>query len=514
MLLRFKSVRSHWPIAVILIFAAGIRLWGVDFGLPYAYHVDEPRYIHSAVGIIQSGNLNPGWFNQPSLYTYLVTILIGGYYLFGRLIGNFQTVDDLFRPPYHFDGFIDLPNEFLIARLLTIIFGIATIWLVYYTARRWMGNIGAIVAALFLAVSIFHVSSSRFIATDVPVAFFAVLTLYAAGQIAEGGGLRDYLLAGIALGLAIGTKYSAYVLVLPIILAHLLAWRRGTTKLLSTSLLWLTLSTGFTAFITTPFALFDSSSFIEDVIYEWRHHKILGHIGAEGDSAQWLSLELISRSDRWLTITAIFGFGLGLFRKNWKILLVFSFTIAYFISMATNSVRFERFLVPLIPALALAAGYFIGELYEQYSGKNRQLIITAVVVLILIEPAISVMRSGQILSNPDTRTIARNWIKENIPTGSRIAREAFAPNLDGMGYDVNTFSRLNEHPVLWYVENGFDYLVFAQARYGNLYDEPDRYAEQIAGYNALFESLTLVSELRGSYVDRPDHVIRIYSSPP
>lgn len=509
-----REIRVGWLIGVILIIAFTARLWGINFGLPYAYHIDEPRYLHSAVGIIQSGNLNPGWFYQPSLYIYLITVIIGGYYLFGRLIGQFQSTDDLFRPPYSFDGQIELPIEFLLARLLTAFLGVATILLIYYVARRWMGKAGAIVTALLLAVSIFHVQSSHFIATDVPVAFFIVLTLYAAGYIVDGGNLRHYMLAGLAIGLAIGTKYSAYVIVIPVLLAHLIAWRRGKTRLVSTFLLWSGLVAIGTAILTTPYSLLDYPQFIDDVVYEWRHHKVIGHIGAEGDSARWLASRLWNSSDRWLTVAAIIGFGLGIWQREWKILLVLSFALTYFLSMASNLVRFERFLVPLIPALTLAAGYAFAVIFERWPSRNVRFAMVILLGLMLVEPAIAIIRTNRTLAQSDVRTIARAWIQDNLPPGSKIAREMYAPNLDGMGYEVEKFSRLNENSVSWYKEQGFDYLIFAQARYGNVFNNPELYGEQIAKYQALFDNLELVVTLTGSYVDRPNHDILIYRSIP
>jgi hypothetical protein len=99
-------LKRHWLIGLVVITAVFVRLWGIDFGLPYAYHVDEPRFIYSAVGSLQSGDPNPGWFQQPSLYTYLITFVLGLYFAFGWLTGGFQSRADLFQPPYHFDGYI------------------------------------------------------------------------------------------------------------------------------------------------------------------------------------------------------------------------------------------------------------------------------------------------------------------------------------------------------------------------------------------------------------------------
>jgi 4-amino-4-deoxy-L-arabinose transferase-like glycosyltransferase len=165
------------------------------------------------------------------LYIYLVAVVLGVYYGIGRLAGVFQTTADLFRPPYQFDGFIPFPKEFLLARLVTVILALATIWIIYKISRRWLGQTAALIAAALLSFSIFHVTSSHFIATDAPVGLFIVLCLFFCLRLAETGQTSDYVWAGVMAGLAVGTKYSAFVLVVPAALAHLLAWQRGHTRL-------------------------------------------------------------------------------------------------------------------------------------------------------------------------------------------------------------------------------------------------------------------------------------------
>jgi hypothetical protein len=46
-------------LVIILLVALGLRVWAIDFGLPYLYHPDEPSKIEIAQNIVKTGDLNP-----------------------------------------------------------------------------------------------------------------------------------------------------------------------------------------------------------------------------------------------------------------------------------------------------------------------------------------------------------------------------------------------------------------------------------------------------------------------
>ena len=180
--------------------------------------------------------------------------------------------------------------------------------------------------------------------------------------------------------------------------------------------------------------------------------------------------------------------------------------------MASNIVRFERFLVPMIPALALAAGYTFSFIHKQIPDK-RQPVLLILGLLLLIEPVLWVGRFDNRLAQTEVRTLARQWIIDNIPADSYIARERYSPNLENEGYSAQLFDQLYDNPPQWYIDQGYDYIIFAEARYRTIYLDPERYPAEIQAYERLFENLELVQTFNGPYVGRPDHEIRIYRPP-
>ena len=75
------AVRAHriadWPaylaLAAILVAGVALRVMTLHHGLPWTYHADEAfHFVTRAVSMFESGGLDPGYFENPTAYTYLV----------------------------------------------------------------------------------------------------------------------------------------------------------------------------------------------------------------------------------------------------------------------------------------------------------------------------------------------------------------------------------------------------------------------------------------------------------
>src|SRR3712207_984813 len=65
-------ISADWIILLALFAGAAIlRVWGVQWSLPYVIHTDEPNIVDAGVRIVKSGNLNPQWFHYPALVIYI-----------------------------------------------------------------------------------------------------------------------------------------------------------------------------------------------------------------------------------------------------------------------------------------------------------------------------------------------------------------------------------------------------------------------------------------------------------
>jgi hypothetical protein len=57
------------------------------------------------------------------------------------------------------------------------------------------------------------------------------------------------------------------------------------------------------------------------------------------------------------------------------------------------------------------------------------------------------------------------------------------------------------HDPDWYVQNGFNYLVFSNGIFGRLYDDPEKYNAQIVQYDAFFNRFKLIKKFSDGSLD-------------
>src|SRR6476661_2982011 len=181
---------SHVGLALALLAAALLRFWTLGHGLPYSPGVDEPELVVRAVRMMQSGDFNPHFFDYPTLYIYIQLVVAVARFLMGAIHGQWTTLAGVTPADFYLWG-----------RIVTVLFGTATVFLLHVAGLRW-GARTALLSAALLAVMPLHVRESHFVLTDVPVTFFVTLTFLLSLVAHERATLGPFLAAAAAAGLA------------------------------------------------------------------------------------------------------------------------------------------------------------------------------------------------------------------------------------------------------------------------------------------------------------------------
>jgi hypothetical protein len=262
-------------------------------------------------------------------------------------------------------------------------------------------------------------------------------------------------------------------------------------------------SLGFLA--TTPYALFDFSTFLKDLTKAGNTYAT-GHAGMEGNTFHWY-LTFMWQTAGLVYMLAVLEILRGIYIRSKEIILLSFFPVFYLVFISRFIVRNERTFFTLTPFLFLLAASFLVYLIEKVGQIQpralRTLSLLAIVtlsILAMIQPVYKTTENLIQLTVEDSRETARIWINNNLPPGKKIALESYSPFADPSLFSLQGFLKIIDHQPDWYVENGFDYLVFGQGMYGRYYREPERYSNEVSQYNNFFNQFTLLKRfLDGNY---------------
>ncbi|HEY0623581.1 ArnT family glycosyltransferase [Sphingomonas sp.] len=415
----------HAALLLILLVAAALRIHGATFGLPALNDPDEPLFMMTALDMLRSGNPNPGWFGHPATLTfYAIALVIAAVAGIGILAGRFADLDAFVAAAYADPSILFLP-----ARLFFVACGVLCVSLTWRLGKRLGGERLGLAAAALLAVNSAHVEYSQLIRTDVQMTVFVLLATLASLDILERGRLRDHAAAGIFVGLGIATKWPAALIVLSPIAA---AVARGMPQHRALRpLVVVAGTTATTLFAVSPFLLLDYATVAQNLGGEARPV----HPGATGGgflaNLGWYARgPLLESFGAAGLIAAAAGSVLAL-RDRRALIAVVPGVAAFCLVIATRALVWERWVVPLLPFLALAAAAAICALGDWLRKRFKRRIpaFEAAAIALLLIPMAMATRASQAERLNDTRQVAAAWIRANAPRGSTILVEHAAFDL-------------------------------------------------------------------------------------
>ncbi|MDR4509730.1 MAG: glycosyltransferase family 39 protein [Candidatus Brocadiaceae bacterium] len=194
--------------SVILPLSILMRVPGLLY--PLEFSGDEMGYLAKALKF-GTGDLNPHYFVHPALSFYITFVAEAVFFVFGYFLGFFHSVSEFSTL------FFNNPAPFLFAgRLPSLLFGAGTIYLVYLMGKNFFSKEVAICTALMLAITPLHIFESQTIRIRSIATFFGILCLYFIFTILKKGEKKDYVLAGLSLGLCLATEYTMIFFTLPL----------------------------------------------------------------------------------------------------------------------------------------------------------------------------------------------------------------------------------------------------------------------------------------------------------
>ncbi len=414
----FQTSATTVFLGATVVFAAYLRLSYVTYGLPYLYNGDEMINFRIIQSMLERRSLDPEFFNYPSLLFYLN---LPAQFLVRNLTGELPPLISQSMG----NGYTPQPVAVLSARLVTVGFGIATVAATWRLAQ----NVGlrpafAFLAAILVSATPMLVRHSSYVTPDMFAAFFATATLSATVTISRRMDWRIYALAGALAGLAAASKYNAGLVALSIPVAHVAG--HGFKKIGPMVALAAAASVlGLLA--ASPYLVLDHEEAIRDFLYELRHYRT-GHPGAEGNTLKTNALWLF-REAGW---TWLFLPGLAMSRSRWPVLApVAIFTLAYLVLLSMQVVRFDRNLLPMLPAFFVLLASGAQQLTAMIPFRSATPVMAGLFAIVATAGPVgkSISDLGHYVRDP--RAGVREWLESYTHDGKQIAVDAYSPYLKG-----------------------------------------------------------------------------------
>ena len=156
-------------------------------------------------------------------------------------------------------GRIEFHHLTAVGRALTALFDVGTVLLTFLLGRRLYGVTVGLLAAALLALTVLHVQLAHFFTSDPYLTFFVVAAL---GALVAAHGAADarrrlwLLMAAALVGLAVGSKFTAVLLLLPLLWA---IWAVGQSRRWWAEALVALAVAALVFALTNPFALLDNT---------------------------------------------------------------------------------------------------------------------------------------------------------------------------------------------------------------------------------------------------------------
>jgi hypothetical protein len=430
-------VRRPHLIVLGLILVAGfaLRVWNIDYGLPFVYSIDEGSHFTSRSVEMFWQDLDPGYYQNPATYTYLLYALLRVMYgplgfAFDLPFGNVT------------DQFDKNPTEIWIAaRTLAAVLCMVGVAATYWAARRLWGIREGLVAAAVLAFAFLPVAYSRVAVTDVGALIGVALSLGFAVLAYERGSIRWFLPAGAAAGLAVSFKYTAGLALLPVAIAALARVRvDGWRALAGLGLAAVLAAVVFV--VLNPYLFTSFDAWWSDLRDQAEVARDQPKAGQESGGVSYY-LDSLTWGLGWAAaVAALIGAAIELRRNLARGLMLIAVPLALFVYLSAQSRYFGRWLLPAYPALAMLAAAAIGQAADLLADSWRRrpadswrrrpgwvgaAAAGGLTILVLAQPLAADVRSAQVLGRADTRQQARDWLEDHYPPELRASVEPAVP---------------------------------------------------------------------------------------
>jgi YYY domain-containing protein len=450
-----KYLREHWPelaLLLVLLLSAYLRFVGLNWDEGTQLHPDE-RFLLMVEGALQMPSSLGEYFNTD--ISKLNPHNVGfGFFVYG----TFPIF--IVRYLWEWIGQIGNGDIRLLGRAVSASFDLISIVLIYLIGKRLYRRRVGLLAALFVGLSVLLIQHAHFFVVDSVANTFILAGFYFAVRALDEDRPSNYLLFGLALGMAVASKINTAPLAAVVVLAGFYrVWQadpevrqrqlfRTLAFLVAAALISLV-----TFRVLQPYAFTGPSFFGVRLNPRWLSNmQEINELNRGNTDApyalQWANRPPVLHS---LKNMLLWGMGLPLgilawigwawaaweiFRKrNSRHLLPVIWTGAYFIWQSIGFTPAMRYQMPVYPTLALLAAWALWHAWDTSNTvrvewrKVARVLVGVVAGVTVLGTLIWALAFTHIYREPLTRVAASRWIYTHLPGTVNVVFQTEAEEL-------------------------------------------------------------------------------------
>lgn len=406
----------------ILVVAALLRFWALRSGLPHLLTRPDEELVLYATEPLARGAAAPEWEIYPHAYTYLT-------WAWGS--AGLRGAARLGILPHrgYLATLVEQPAELIgIGRILSAVASVAAVALLLALCRP-LGADGALCAMAIVAVNPLSVRDAHAMKPDALLTLATVGTLVLLARVGSRPSWSRLAALGIAVGLGIGMKYPAVLLLVPI--ATVLVDSQGARGM--RDLLVVSAVVALTFAMTNPLLLVSgqarsSVAAVLGLLFPKFFAQLaqpLPPVLATIAPPRPLGSGFVYHA----TFSLRYGLGIafaiatpllvvrGLLSRRPLTRAAAVFSIVWYLVNSLSPASLSRYMSPLVPAIAVLAGDVVSSLTARY----QRGLAAVLVGLALVEPLGAAIAHDRIAAARDTRLLAYDWLTSHARAGARIA---------------------------------------------------------------------------------------------
>jgi 4-amino-4-deoxy-L-arabinose transferase-like glycosyltransferase len=444
----FKTFMCRSGGLVLIIFLAVLlRVPAIFQELPPYLFCDESMFADEAFAMLQQGRMLTGQFKAGGLNIYIPLLIAKPLFFFNDHIFSYTL--------FGYTNFVMLGRiaYVLLLNPLTLVF-------IYFSAvELFQKKTIGLCAALAFLISPFMLANSRMWYPDHYIVFFSAGLFYFLIRHYKAPLHRlNYPFIGIFLALTISTKYTGLLLV-PVVglvllmnlfwpLNRIQSYTRANWRLILKWLCAAALSSLVVLLVANFSAVVNTPKFILDFNFNVENYRQYGSLGWRGVVFYLFTLYGLSLGG-FGVIAIYFGYQ-GLFKAHPRLILLMLAPIGLATYLGVSGLVLFRNMTIFLPLIFLLAGVGIYRLCVYASAGTRLQKTLSVLVLIGIVfsqlPQIVVTIKRDFAT--DSRILAEDWLKQNIPTTSSVGTNEFCAGpspakVAGLSTQIDPFMKQN-----------------------------------------------------------------------